>query len=183
LWQLSFDPGRPPCKQARAQGLRCLRDTGTWSTLRNIGRPAILELVDDGGDRVPVLVTGLGTQRVRLRLGGQSRTLPLDRLRNRWYGDYQVLWRAAIPARLIKPGDRGQAVSWLRRQLDRTLGPEPAPAAPAFFDHKLDERVRVFQRRHALRPDGVVGARTLIQLNTAGGRSGSPRLQVLHSPT
>ncbi|NND67258.1 MAG: general secretion pathway protein GspA, partial [Halioglobus sp.] len=43
------------------------------------------------------------------------------------------------------------------------------PLASELFNEHLEERVRLFQREHALQSDGVVGQQTLLKLNEALG--------------
>ncbi|MEJ2685806.1 MAG: AAA family ATPase [Gammaproteobacteria bacterium] len=179
LWQVqppAQQQAGSPCRAAAAHGLRCLSDTGNWSTLRNIDRPAIIELVAADGRRVPVLLQHLDDSAARVRIAGQVHSVPVSVLQSHWYGDYTVLWRPPVASRVLKLGDSGPDVRWLRSQLRRVLGPVPPVPDPARFDSALQARVERFQRRHALRPDGIVGGRTLIQLNSAADRADTPRL-------
>lgn len=179
LWQLQLPAGLQqgsPCRAAAAHGLRCLSDAGSWSTLRNIDRPAILELVTSDGRRVPVLLQHLDDTVARVRIAGDVYNLPVSALQDQWYGDYTVLWRPPVASAVLKVGDSGPDVRWLRAQLQRVLGAVPPVSDPDRFDSALEARVERFQRRHALRPDGIVGGRTLIQLNSASDRADTPRL-------
>ncbi|MEJ2645207.1 MAG: AAA family ATPase [Gammaproteobacteria bacterium] len=179
LWQLQLPSAQrqgSPCRAAAAHGLRCLSDAGSWSTLRNIDRPAILELVTSDGRRVPVLLQHLDDTVARVRIAGHVYNLPVSALQQQWYGDYTVLWRPPVASAVLKVGDNGPDVRWLRAQLQRVLGAVPPVPDPDRFDSALEARVERFQRRHALRADGIVGGRTLIQLNSAADRADTPRL-------
>lgn len=178
LWGLRLPPGQQatPCRAASAHGLRCLTEAGSWKTLRNIDRPVILELVTRDGRRVPVLLRHLRGDIARVSIGSHAYTLPVGALQNRWYGDYTVLWRPPAAFTVLQAGDRGPGVRWLRIQLQRALGPVPQARDPSRFDHALRARVERFQRKHDLRPDGVVGAQTLIQLNSRTTRPDTPHL-------
>ncbi len=178
LWQLHYQPTpqSTPCRAAADHGLRCLSDTGSWTTLRNIDRPVILELVSADGRRVPVLLQHLGSGVARVRIDGKTRSVPVSALQDHWYGDYTVLWRPPVASAVLQAGDHGPDVRWLRAQLQRRLGSVPPVPDPARFDDALRTRVERFQRRHALRPDGIVGGQTLIQLNSAGDRKDTPHL-------
>ncbi len=76
----------------------------------------------------------------------------------------------------LRPGDRGPRVAQIRARLEATgdLAALPPvtdeatpPTDPELFDPALDAAIRIFQRRASLDPDGVVGALTLVQLNTS----------------
>jgi murein L,D-transpeptidase YcbB/YkuD len=71
----------------------------------------------------------------------------------------------------LKEGERGEAVGRLRQRLaagvdaeERRLAGSGA-ADPSLFDADLKRALRLFQERHALEPDGVVGATTARELN------------------
>ncbi|MEM4657812.1 MAG: L,D-transpeptidase family protein [Candidatus Methanosuratincola sp.] len=72
-------------------------------------------------------------------------------------------WESIPPGGKLEIGDRGRRVSSLRRRLKAT-GDLTAPEGEV-FDHTLFEAVKVFQRRHGLATDGVVGSATLSALN------------------
>ncbi|MCH8477541.1 MAG: L,D-transpeptidase family protein, partial [Wenzhouxiangella sp.] len=79
--------------------------------------------------------------------------------------------REAIPAGpLLRPGERDPRVPAIRQRLMELgdfRGSEPdAKLDPESFDTELQAAVRVFQSRHGLTEDGVVGPRTLAELNT-----------------
>jgi general secretion pathway protein A len=52
----------------------------------------------------------------------------------------------------------------------------PAQTAAEYFDDGLQAAVVEFQRRHQLEADGVVGPRTIMQMNTLSQQLGMPRL-------
>ncbi|HBB66540.1 MAG: hypothetical protein A2X28_07995 [Elusimicrobia bacterium GWA2_56_46] len=67
----------------------------------------------------------------------------------------------------VRPGDRYSGVPRLARLL-RLLGDLPPRAVPGreLYNGPLVKAVKHFQRRHGLPPDGILGERTLRQLNT-----------------
>lgn len=75
-----------------------------------------------------------------------------------------------LPADLrIEPGDQHPAVALLRRHLVRLGDALPDPVAqstaPDLYDQPLEAALRRFQTRHGLQSDGIVGPKTLAQLN------------------
>jgi murein L,D-transpeptidase YcbB/YkuD len=69
----------------------------------------------------------------------------------------------------LRPGERGDAVLRLRTRLAAEMRLAPADS-PAVYDPSLTEAVRVFQRTHGLRDDGVVGPATRASLNVRAAR-------------
>ncbi len=158
--------GTTACERAERAALRCVYATGTWNNLRQLNRPAVIELVDASGAKHQVLVKGLKDRQVVLQLGGQTHELPLVEVDRYWYGKYLTLWKPPPSGELpLHVGMQGPAVLWLRGVLARYSGAADPAADDNSFDAKLQARVKAFQRAHQLEPDGVVGRQTLIQLD------------------
>lgn len=79
-------------------------------------------------------------------------------------------WPVIPPGPVLREGDRDARVPVLRRYL-MIAGDLPAAAdgADEQFDAALAGGVRLFQERHALESDGVVGAATLAAMNVPVG--------------
>ena len=179
LWNMDLylDDQLLPCDQAAQQGMRCLIRSGNWTQLRSFDRPAVLQLIAPGGQRVSVLLRGLENDQAIIELGSEVLRLPLSEIDAHWYGQFMLLWRSPIGGETLRTGARGEDVVWLRNLLDRLLPEAGAPSAtPNLFDAALAERVKQFQSQQALNPDGVVGTLTLIHLNSTDRTSGGPRL-------
>ena len=69
-------------------------------------------------------------------------------------------------------------VSWLRSQLADFLALESDATVADTFDRALHGAVIRFQRQRGLRPDGIVGPATWIEINSVGAQP-VPRLQGL----
>jgi general secretion pathway protein A len=181
-WQAVYPllPGMTPCERAAKVGLRCYTDRGNWTTLRHLNRPVILELIDRDQRRHRVAAIRMENQNITLDLGDQQVTLNQAAVEPFWFGDFTLLWKPpALTFPVIKEGDRGPDVLWLRAQLDRAQGIQvadagqtgsQAPPPSPLFDENLKRRVMEFQRANFVKADGIVGEQTLIQLNrvTAG---------------
>lgn len=74
-------------------------------------------------------------------------------------------WSPLPPGPALRAGDRGDRVARLRARLAVESTALPDRAASGAFDGALQHAVKVFQRRHGLEPDGVVGRATLAALN------------------
>ena len=173
-------PGMTACERAAKAGLRCFGGRGNWTTLRNLNRPAVLELIDGNQRRHYAAVVLMEERDITLDFGDQQVTLDRACIEPFWFGDFTILWRPApLESSLIKEGDTGPDVLWLRAQLDRLegsqAGPKDLPPCP-LFDNMLKRRVMDFQRTHFVKEDGIVGEQTLIQLNTATADTSIPLL-------
>jgi murein L,D-transpeptidase YcbB/YkuD len=80
-------------------------------------------------------------------------------------------WTAIEPDTTLREGMKAEAVSQLRQRLVNGVDTEEAAlarvgaATPTLFDRDLVRAVQRFQDRHALEPDGVIGASTARELN------------------
>jgi general secretion pathway protein A len=178
LWDAPYVPGQDTgCNQARAQGLDCLFQRGSWRSLVILNLPAVLSLSDDQGNGYQVVLASIGDQYAELLVEGQLTKVSLLDLSSYWDGEFLLIWRPlAVGAPVIVPGYRGAEIPVLRDALKRVDGQASDAADQELFDEQLAERVRDFQQKHRLEPDAIVGARTQIVLNLVSGASSGPRL-------
>ncbi|MDH3476490.1 MAG: peptidoglycan-binding protein, partial [Rhodospirillales bacterium] len=162
-----IDP-EEPCARSRNGGLECLKGRGSWMTLEQINRPALITLRTPDGKASYGLVTAMNGRRLAVLLGSGPLETDTEAIQPYWTGEYLILWRPPpIYYRLMARGARGKDVAWLKNRFAALHG-EPASAEQvATFDGQLHERVTAFQAAQGLKPDGIVGARTLIHINTA----------------
>jgi len=169
--------GDTGCERALSAGLRCLYDSGTWNNLRLLNRPAIIELVDDAGNRHHVLVSKLTEDRVTLEFPDRRVELTMTEVDRHWFGKYLLLWDPpAVGDRAIRRGMRGSPVVWVREALAHYGIPQSSSVPADLFDASLEAQVRDFQRRHQLQDDGIVGKMTLIYLRTYDSNAQSPQI-------
>jgi general secretion pathway protein A len=174
-WSLNYASlvGGTGCERALNAGLHCVYKTGTWNNLRSYNRPAVIELQDTAGGKHHVLVAELTADTVSLVIGGQPHEFPVSEVGHYWFGKYLLLWKPPMPEQeMLRLGDRGDAVIWLRDALARYRGEPLAAESSEIFDKELQAQLREFQGRHRLVPDGVAGRVTLAQLqNYLPGKS------------
>lgn len=144
----------------------CFRGSGSFSKLRQFGRPVLL-LLRQGESAVPVMLSAMDRERALLELPAGSAVVDRNVLREFWGGEYRALNRlpAGFPATL-RQGDEGPAVLWVRDQLDRALGEEASLEASVAirFDQDVERRIRRVQEKHGLLADGIVGPETWFAL-------------------
>lgn len=187
-WQADYPglTGTTPCERVGKIGLRCYMDKGNWTTLRHLNRPVILKLLDRDQRPHHVAAIRMKDQMITLVLDDQQVTLNQAAIEPFWFGEFILLWKPPVLASsVIKEGDRGSDVLWLRVQLDRAQGTGSAdsdlsgsqdPSPSPLFDEQLKRRVMEFQRTNFVKADGIVGEQTLIQLNKASADNATPLL-------
>jgi general secretion pathway protein A len=162
------------CELGRAAWLRCLNRTGTWTVLRRLNLPAILELTTPEGKKFHVVLAGLDGDRATLQIGAGRVTLPSSEVERFWDGPFTMLWKSPVTGSVpLQPGTWGRDVAWLRQRLGALDGQPATAKANQIYDDDLKRRVAVFQQGEALVPDGVAGEETLVRLvATAPGANG-----------
>jgi len=178
LWELAGSETEGMCRLAQSAGLDCLTSIGSLPLLGQLDRPAILHLRTAEGEAAYVTLARLQGENLELRIGGKAVELPADELPRYWLGEFTLLWRPVFPLNQeLRRGDQGTAVAWLARSLpDAAESPDAGTTAgPGLYDSQLETRVKQFQLRHGLLPDGIAGPKTLILLDRKLGTPG-PRL-------
>ena len=175
-WGLGYEGG-DPCKQALRAGLRCRTARGGLDELRNLNRPAVLELRNGRSPPYFAALVGLSDGWATLAIGAETRRVSLETLGAEWAGQYVLLWRLPQGAsETIRLGDRGPAVAWLARQLARAQGRTLDASKEMIFDDALARQVKQFQIAQGMTPDGAVGPQTLIRLAGVGDET-APKLR------
>jgi general secretion pathway protein A len=176
LWDLRYSPtGGPVCAQAEAAGLQCFwLDGGSISELRRLNRPVRMSLIDASGTEHVLVLSGLDRTHAAIAVEDRTIRVGIADLTHYAYGRHLMLWRPAIGVASgpLAEGASGPAVVWLRTGLEELTGIDLASAEPDRFDSDLALAVRAFQRERGLVVDGVVGSRTLINLQTELGLIG-----------
>ena len=179
LWDVDVREGSadPGCDTGRAAGLRCLARAGTWTVLRRLDLPAILELGTPDGKKHHVVLTALDGERATLRIDDLRVTMPTAEIERFWDGAFATVWRSPIAGPLpLQPGTRGRDVVWLRRQLGALDGSASLANTSQVYDEELKRRVAAFQQVESLTPDGIAGEETLVRLAAAAPGSSGPSL-------
>jgi len=178
-WNVTLDNSGDPCVIAQRTQLQCFRSqSSTLALIRQLDRPGILTLQDGNDKPVYALLTGLTTQTATLRIGALTQTVSLVSLATLWRGDFATFWRAPkeYSGKLVDP-ESGAIASWISGQLDTLHSPASAavPGSGQSTDAVWRARISAFQLSQGLKPDGVAGPTTFMQLNRATGVN-EPRL-------
>jgi general secretion pathway protein A len=176
LWKAHLGDADPDaCINAQAQQLPCVRMTTTLAVIRQLDRPGIVTLRDGNGQPAYAVLTALGSDNATVQVGTHQMSLSLSTLAAMWGGEFATLWRAPAAYRApLSEGVTGPLVDALSAQLAAWSG-VPAPVGGRVFDAALKAHVSAFQRAQGLKPDGIAGPTTFMQLNRVSGVD-EPRL-------
>ena len=181
IWNIDLSTATsPPCDHAQTLGFSCLSDRTSWSGLRRLNRPAVLELVDQSGDPHFVVLTAMLGDHAELSIGGVSVTHPVNIVADMWFGDYQLIWQPPNGVSVsLQPGIQDPNVVWLRQSL-AAIDPQyrAEPFDSNIYDDALAQQVRAFQRDQRLDVDGLAGKQTQIIINSLLESDNTPRLTV-----
>lgn len=173
-WNLTLTAAdTDPCAAAQRSDLQCYRSTNaTLALIRQLDRPGILTLRDADDKPVYALLTGLGERSATLRLGDDVQSISLVSLATVWRGEFATLWRSpAGAAGKVVEASAGPMADWLAAVLGKLQG-----QAPATNESAWKAQVSAFQLSQGLKPDGLFGPTTFMQLNRATGVD-EPRLR------
>jgi general secretion pathway protein A len=172
-WSLAPTPGEPVCGQVRRVGLVCHEGRGDLALLRQLRRPALLQLHAGG----LVLLRDLDDEHAVLDGAPGRHRVPLAQLQAAWSGQFSTLWRP--PPGWTEAGVRlsAESAGWVLEQLTALQGAARSGGGRAVTrDELLRQRVFAFQVQQGLDLDGLAGPITLMQLNRASGID-EPQLQ------
>jgi general secretion pathway protein A len=160
-WGISYQAakGVNACQQAMTRELRCLKGPGSLNELLGLNKPAVLWAFDE--------------RTATMTIAGETRSVGVDEIKKRWYGDYTLLWKHPKGYRnAVKPGYRGPEVEWIDRHLSLFEGKTPNTVKGQTYNGELVNRMKRFQIAQGLIPDGIVGPQTFIHLGNAAGANG-----------
>lgn len=168
---VSVDEGNYPCWQLAEKNIDCRRtELGTWDELKEINRPAVLTLNTRDKLQNYAVITGITDNEAFLLDSEQQRfSIDLKELGPLWSGEIFYIWqRPPGYKEPISRGQRSETVSWLAKKF-AFLDGQSSPLTNTHFNEKLEQRVKIFQRDHALSDDGIAGQQTLMKLNEVLG--------------
>lgn len=166
-WKINYNPeiNGSPCFFAQSNGLSCLKGNGNFKDIRELNRPAVLQLKDNQGQIYYATLTGLGHDIVTLVMASKEQVWSHDQLLQHWFGNFTLLWRQPPGYQdLIRPGDEGVDVIWLSQKINQIDKSNEIPEV-SVYQEKLIEKIRRFQIKQGLVADGIVGVETLIRIN------------------
>lgn len=168
-WNIAYDPeiDGPACSYAETKGLQCLRMRDSFDKLLQLNRPALLKLHDNVGQEYFGTVTEVAGKNAALTIGSDRRSVPVEDIVSQWAGEYTLLWKPPMGFQQnIKTGYTGSVVRWLDTQLSKIHDRALSAEGSSIYSDALTAEIRRFQRAEGLKPDGIVGSKTIIRINT-----------------
>jgi len=167
-----------PCWELTKDRIQCKNTTlETWSELRALNRPAVLILTTPERFTSHATVVGLGeTEAEVINSQGETVLVPLTELGPLWTGEVFYIWKR--PRGFVEPlvvGQRNSVIQWLAEQF-AILDGHSDPLTNKLFTATMQRRVKIFQRSHGLKDDGIVGEQTLMKVNEVMGIDQSLKL-------
>ncbi len=173
-WGLAPVQDLSPCESAREQGLSCFQQQGTWFNLVKLNYPAVAYMMDDAGAEFFATVIERDGDELLVQLAEQQLWVNRDWFNRHFTGTFELLWQApSYSPREISVSSPQPEVQWLENGLARVENATPRLVSQ--FDADLEARLKIFQRQHGLKADGIAGSQTLAQLNLYLSQEG-PRL-------
>lgn len=160
-----------PCWELTQNRVQCKNiSMDTWEGLRELNRPAVLKITTPERFTSYVVLVGLGnTQAQILKESGETVHIPLAEIGPMWTGDAFYVWTR--PRGFVEPlvkGQRSSTIRWLAKQFAE-LDEHTEPLTNSLFTTTMQQRVKIFQRNHGLKDDGIVGEQTLMKVNEVMG--------------
>jgi general secretion pathway protein A len=169
LWGIDYDPRENPdvCGFASSSALRCLFSTLGLDDLVGMNRPAVLSLFNPQGQQYYATLVSIEDDLAQVKLAGRMHWARLEDLELWLDGPNTVFWRKPDAyAGVLEPEGTGSMITWLDEQLASIQDRAPLSEPPETYGDSLIRQVRKFQSSKGLNPDGAVGPRTVIQINT-----------------
>jgi general secretion pathway protein A len=176
---LELDSLSAAIAEFRSHGLAVLNESGSdFSRLRSLNYPTLAELQTREGESRIVALIGIEGEVAELVGvgGGRSLHVPIRALEEQWSGGAWVVWHPYLEIpQVIERGESGAGVLWLQEALGR-LGYVEVKIS-GLYDEATALGVSRFQRRHAVRVDGVAGPQTQMLLYGTLDEFAPPQLE------
>ena len=159
------------CKNIKNIGLQCLFDKSDWQSLSSLDRPIILELNLSASEKTYVVVKAFKNEILFLE-DDSKYSFTIEQVKSFWDGYYLMIWQPPFQnSQELYLGESSEAVVWIKKQLGLK------DVESDLFDDALKVEVINFQLKNNLTADGIVGARTFINLSNIEEKNNAPRLK------
>ncbi len=168
-WELNdFNPWIDDdlCEYAKSYNLVCHSGMITLNDLKDLNRPAMIVVEDHSGRKSWLMLQNIEDKWAHIETLSGIRKINIEWLMMVWTREFVLLWKAPPGFdQTIKLGDKGESVNWLAERL-AFVYTDDGIKNKTKFDDELKSMLSDFQASRRLKPDGIAGMNTLIQLNT-----------------
>ena len=184
LWGFDFERlnGLTGCEKALTVYKRCFWGDSTWSEFVALNHPAIVWLKNSDNSEMKhyFVVHRIQKDWVHITVASKPLQIHVQEFEKLWPKRYLALWQPpSVEFDILRPGDRGKLILWLRKNIDEALGLQTeANGQMEVYDVSLKKRVELFQRQQGLVADGLVGELTMLHLNALQLDKRSPLLSL-----
>ena len=174
-WKLGVNP-LDPCGTVTQVQMQCYRTSElNLPLLRQLDRPGVMVLQRGEEPARYAVLVGLDEKVAVLRWSGSQHRVSLMSLARFWRGDFATFWRPppgyGADTRSSEPSLVYGRLAQQLTQLETGALPTAAPTM-ARLEPALAARLRAFQKGQGIKPDGLLGPMTLMQLDKALGLEG-----------
>jgi general secretion pathway protein A len=155
------------CTVASQNGLSCQQDSDLqMAELFEINRPGLLRLTPSEDSQYLYLLYELRNAELLISNSQDSRSISPEVFEGQWDTEFLYLWPAPDGYQgLVAPGTRNpELVSWVQQQLVDILDGYEYIYNGGVYSSLIADRVAEFQASQGLKPDGLLGPRTLLRL-------------------
>lgn len=182
---ISVSNERHPCWQSDTSFYTCDKQRfETWDAFLLLNRPSIFTVITEDKSLSYVVVIGESGEKI-LILDEDLNELETDKtqLLRKWNGQASYLWRK--PTNFDGPLSQGTQSELITDIANKfaLLDNKEKSLTDTRFNSLLQTRVKIFQKQHNLKADGIIGKRTLMKLNEELGLSQTLIRRVTETPT
>jgi general secretion pathway protein A len=147
----------------------CLRvSNAEFIDIVQYNRPAVVTLVSELGVAEQLMIAAIDDAAVTVFGLAGEQVLTSDEFIAAWDGSLWLLWnRPNGFSTWLKPGDKSPAmVAWLNQKLRLLNENSEELVTGGRYSQALAEQVARLQRAHNLKPDGILGEKTIMLINS-----------------
>jgi general secretion pathway protein A len=170
-WNVNYtdEPFMLACEYAELYGLRCLHKNGNWRSVLKLNRPAVLTLITDYGETLYISLLAIRGDDAYVSHQDNAFWVGLAEIDRYWLGEYSIVWKLPpYKSNTISPGQQKEA-EWVSSSLETIQRNKKSRSQHSYRKAKnepLEAKLKDFQLKSGLVPDGILGSMTLIHINS-----------------